>query len=78
MGKGLYIKNAAGSFKAQPQGNGLYLRPYNSAAMSDVGQGIYMKTGNGFIPAKQRRDGSGLILGENSPFKNVPILGWIL
>jgi hypothetical protein len=58
--------------KIAKQGNGLYLKPYSSAKMQQVGDGLYMKTGSGFV------DGSGLLLGENSPFKNIPILGMIL
>ena len=37
-----------------------------------VGDGLYLKRGGAV------HNGEGLILGKNSPFKNVPILGWIL
>ena len=53
------------------QGNGLYLTPHNR--LSGVhGDGLYLKRG----PTIQ--DGSGLILGPDSPFKNVPILNLLL
>ena len=37
------------------------------------GDGLYLRRpGSGIL------GGEGLILGRNSPFKNIPILGWIL
>ena len=68
----MYFKKNGMGLKIAKQGNGLYLKPYSSAKMQQVGDGLYMKTGSGFV------DGSGLLLGENSPFKNIPILGMIL
>ena len=37
------------------------------------GNGLYLR-----YPGSGIREGEGFILGKNSPFKNVPILGWIL
>ena len=37
-----------------------------------VGDGLWLKQGHNVY------DGKGLILGANSPFKHIPILGWIL
>ena len=37
------------------------------------GDGLYLRRSGSGI-----RAGEGFILGKNSPFKNVPILGWIL
>ena len=71
-GSGLYIKRGGACCKVQQLGDGLYLKPYRDNAMTTLGEGLYVKTGNGFV------DGSGLIPGENSPFKNIPVLGWIL
>ena len=71
-GSGLYIKKGGACCKVQELGSGLYLKPYRGDGLKSLGEGLYIKTGNGFI------DGSGLILGEKSPFKNIPLLGWIL
>lgn len=54
----------------ETQWGGLYLKP--SAARIVQGDGLYLKRGQQFY------DGSGLILGPNSPFKNVPLLGMLL
>jgi len=56
--------------KVIPAGQGLYLAPWNKG--SAVGSGLYIKTGSGYV------DGRGLLLGPNSPFQNIPILGMIL
>jgi len=37
-----------------------------------VGNGVYLKQGSQII------SGEGLLLGPNSPLKNIPILGWLL
>ena len=45
-------------------------RPKLTSVYAD---GLYLRRpGSGIF------DGEGLILGRNSPFKNIPILGWIL
>ena len=36
------------------------------------GDGLYLRRGSGIY------HGEGLILGDKSPFRNIPILGWIL
>ena len=53
------------------EGNGLYLNPRRKR-ISMRGDGLYLKHGG------QIYDGNGLLLGKNSPFSNIPILGWIL
>ena len=70
MGSGLYLKRGGCVCTVKPSGTGLYLKP--SAARIVQGDGLYLKRGQQFY------DGSGLILGPNSPFKNVPILGMLL
>ena len=53
------------------EGDGLYLSPrHNNVSLR--GDGLYVKSG------KNVYDGKGLLLGKESPFKNIPILGWIL
>ena len=71
-GDGLYLFKRGHCIKVEPvKGNGLYLTPHLSENHA-VGDGVYLKRGD----AVHNREG--LILGKNSPFKNVPILGWIL
>ena len=71
-GDGLYLFKRGHCIKVEPvKGNGLYLSPHSSKNHA-VGDGLYLKRGDAV------HNGEGLILGKNSPFKNVPILGWIL
>ena len=49
------------------KGNGLYLAP----AFVE-GHGMFLKHGSDIS------DSTGLIMGKNSPFKSIPILGWLL
>ena len=50
----------------------MYLRPTSGNGFKIVGNDLYlMKQGRLY-------DGRGPILGPNSPFKNIPILGMIL
>ena len=67
-GDGLYLHKLRHCVKIDPvRGNGLYLTPHK--ILSGVhGDGLYLKRGSTI------QDGSGLILGPNSPFKNIPIL----
>jgi hypothetical protein len=74
LGNGLYLKpkNGGCCCKVETDGCGLYLSPTNGKALESLGSGLYLfKEGRAY-------DGSGLLLGENSPFKNVPILGLLL
>ena len=71
-GDGLYLFKRGHCIKVDPvKGNGLYLTPHSMKNQA-VGDGLYLKRGSAV------HNGEGLILGKNSPFKNVPILGWIL
>ena len=71
-GDGLYLFKRGRCIKVDPvKGNGLYLRAHPSSHGA-LGDGLYLKRGNSI------HNGEGLILGENSPFKKIPILGWIL
>ena len=71
-GNGLYLHKSGHCVKVDPvKGNGLYLTPHRG--LHGVhGDGLYLKRGSTI------RDGSGLILGPNSPFKNIPILNLLL
>ena len=71
-GDGLYLFKKGHCIKIDPvRGNGLYLTAHSSGH-GVLGDGLYLRRGNAI------HNGEGLILGKNSPFKNVPILGWIL
>ena len=72
IGNGLYLKNGIRVCQIETDGEGLYRGPASSKGFETVGSGLYlMKQGELY-------DGTGLILGPNSPFKNIPILGMIL
>ena len=76
LGSGLYLKKGGTAYKMVPQGEGLYLKPHRGTGLSSLGDGLYGKSGTGFI------DGRKLLLGQNNPIsnvlKNIPILGPIL
>ncbi|CAG2185266.1 DPH6 [Mytilus edulis] len=63
---GLYLKRGGCVCTVKPSDKGLYLKPSN--ARITYGDGLYLKRGQQF------HDGAGLILGANSPFKNIPLL----
>ena len=69
-GSALIIKKGNECHKVKVIGHGLYLSPYHGNNIK--AEGIWMKTGDGYT------DASGLLFGENSPFRNIPILGAIL
>ena len=58
--------------QVETDGSGLYLKPYKGKGLESYGNGLYLKQGG------QLYDGKGLLLGPNSPFANIPILGAIL
>ena len=49
--------------------DGLYLAPHPRFAEGD---GLFLKHGEDIS------DGASLLMGKNSPFKNIPVLGWLL
>ena len=73
-GNGVYIKKGKHCYRADPvEGNGLFLsrQPRRTLPVS-LGDGLFVKHG------RDVHDGKGLLFGHNSPFKNIPILGWFL
>ena len=71
-GDGLYLHKSGHCVKIDPvKGNGLYLTPRRRLP-GVHGDGLYLKHGSTI------RDGSGLLFGSNSPFKNIPILNLLL
>ena len=72
-GHGIFLHKKNRCYKVEPvEGDGLYLSPHPHLDGID-GEGIFLRTNNGTV-----YDGKGLLLGEASPFKNIPILGWLL
>ena len=72
IGNGLYLKKGGRVCPIETDGEGLYLGPTSGKGFETVGNGLYLMKQDGLY------DGRGLILGPNSPFKNIPILGTIL
>ena len=72
IGNGLYLKKGGSVCRIETDGEGLYLSPTSGKAFETVGNCLYLMKPGGLY------DGGGLILGPNSPFKNIPILGMIL
>ena len=72
MGLGLYLKKGGCISQVETDGSGLYLKPYKGKGLKGYGDGLYLKQGGKLY------DGKGLLLGPNSPFANIPILGAIL
>ena len=72
MGSGLYLKKGGLVSQVETDGHGLYLKPYKGKGLKSYGDGLYLKQGGKLY------DGEGLLLGPNSPFANIPILGAIL
>ena len=72
MGSGLYLKKGGLVSQVETDGHGLYLKPYKGKGLKSFGDGLYLKQGGKLY------DGKGLLLGPNSPFANIPILGAIL
>ena len=72
MGNGLYLKKGELVSQVETDGEGLYLKPYKGKGLQCYGNGLYLKQGGKLY------DGKGLLLGPNSPFANIPILGGIL
>ena len=72
MGSGLFLKKGGCISQVETNGHGLYLKPYKGKGFQSYGDGLYLKREGKLC------DGKGLLLGPNSPFSNIPILGAIL
>ena len=72
MGSGLYLKKGGCVCRVETDGSGSYLKPYKGKRLQSYGDGLYLKRSG------QLYNGKGLLLGPNSPFANIPILGAIL
>ena len=69
----MYLQKHGKCFRLQRNGGstGMTLTPRPRIAKIHE-DGLYVRVGSGIY------DGRGLILGPRSPFKNIPILGWLL
>ena len=72
LGEGLYLKKGGCVCQIETDGKGLYLGTVKGGELSTFGDGLYLKRGGEVF------EGNGLLLGKNSPFKNIPILGALL
>ena len=59
--------------QVETDGRGIYLKTMSKNLLGTRGNGLYLKKESSINPVE-----FGLILGPNSPFKNIPILGAIL
>ena len=70
VGDGLYLHKYGRCYRVPKlKGNYLYLAPH---PIFFEGDGLFLKHGSDIS------NGTGLLMGKNSPFKNIPILGWLL
>ena len=70
VGDELYLHKHDKCYRLQKcKGSGLYLAPHPRFVEGD---GMFLKHGNDIS------DDGGLLMGKNSPFKNIPVLGWLL
>ena len=72
IGNGLYLKKESVVYRIETDEEGLYLGPASGEGFETVANGLYLMKQGGLYDAR------GHILGPNSPFKNMPILGMIL
>ena len=69
-GDGLYLHKHGKRYRVQKcKGNGLYVAPHPRFVEGD---GPFLKHGNDIS------HGAGLLMGKNSPFRTIPVLGWLL
>ena len=70
LGGGLYLNKKGHTMQVQSDGKGLFLYPTSGKGLK--GDGLYLKSQGKWV------NGEGLLLGSNSPLKNIPVLGWLL
>lgn len=72
VGDGLYLKKGGCVCGVETDGHSVLLEPANGNEFKTLGSGLYLKREG------QIYNGKGLLLGEKSPFKDIPILGMLL
>ena len=66
-GNGLFLQKHGKCYQVQKcKSDGFYLAPYPPLVKGD---GLFLKRSNDIS------DGASLLMGKNSPFKNIPVLG---
>ena len=76
IGSGLQVDRGSSSntrnvYVPHTQGEGYYPPPFNGSWENPIGMGVKKK-------AKKNSKGKGILLGKNSPFNSIPIIGDIL
>jgi len=66
------LKKGSNIARVETDTQGLYLKSHKGSGLGMVGDGSYLKQGGHVV------SGDGLLLGPNSPLKNIPVLGWLL
>ena len=70
VGDRLYLHKHGKCYRVlKMKGDGLYLAPHPRFVEGDR---LFLKHGEDIS------DGAGLLMGKNSPFKNIQVLGWLL
>lgn len=72
VGDGLFIKKGGCVCEVETDGKRVLLEPTDLNPFKKLGNGLYLRKEGKIY------DGKGLLLGPQSPFKNIPILGMIL
>ena len=68
----IYLQKQGRCFNVRATGNGINFSPRPLIAGMPHHNGVFLRVGPSVY------DGKGLLLGSHSPFRNIPILGWIL
>jgi len=82
LGRGMYlVKGGCIACQIEPEGeHNARMVPLSKLKKVKRGDGLYLgaeRKGRGLF-LKQEKVGSGLLFGDNSPFKNIPLLGYLL
>jgi len=72
LGNGLFIKKGGYVCGIETDGRDLVLELMTGKVIAKYGDGLYLRK-NGRV-----YDGRGILLGPNSPFKHIPVLGMLL
>ena len=68
----IYLQKKGRCFNVRANGNGINFLPRPPLAGMPRDNGLFLRVGTSVY------DGKGLLLGPHSPFRKIPILGWIL
>ena len=68
----MYLQRDGHCFNLKRKGNGMYVTPRPQLSGTRGQDGLFVRAGSNLY------DGEGLLLGSKSPFRNIPVLGWLL